>query len=82
MIMGDTWNEHRTLIRKHLEGTRGVKLSPLTGHESLYGCEMLRIPHCLDSRLIDGVRLSALSTGRALLPKNIFLLLVLISVRG
>jgi hypothetical protein len=28
------------------------------------------------------VRLSALRTGRALLPRNIFLLLVLISVRG
>jgi hypothetical protein len=39
------------------------------------GCEMLRIPHCLDGRV--------LRTGRALLPRNIiFLLLVLIPVRG
>jgi hypothetical protein len=28
-----------------------VKLSPLTGHGDLQGCEMLRIPHCLDSQL-------------------------------
>jgi hypothetical protein len=40
---------------------------------------MLRIPHCLDSRPKNGVRLSALRTGRALLPRNIiFLFLVLI----
>jgi hypothetical protein len=25
-----------------------------TGHEGLYGCEMLSIPHCLGSRLTDG----------------------------
>jgi hypothetical protein len=24
---------------------------PVTGHGGLYGCEMLSIPHCLDSRL-------------------------------
>jgi hypothetical protein len=33
---------------------------------------MLRIPHCLDSRLTDGVR-SASPAGRALLPINIFI---------
>jgi hypothetical protein len=26
----------------------------VTGLEGLYGCEMLRIPHCLDNRLTDG----------------------------
>jgi hypothetical protein len=31
-----------------------VKLSPLTGRAGLKGCEMLRIPYCLDSRLTDG----------------------------
>jgi hypothetical protein len=35
---------------------------------------MLRIPHCLDSRFTNDVRLSALRTGRALPPRNIFLL--------
>jgi hypothetical protein len=27
---------------------------PVTGRGGLKGCEMLRIPHCLDSRLTDG----------------------------
>jgi hypothetical protein len=39
------------------------------------------IPHCLDNRLTDG-KLSALRTDRALLPTNIFLHLVLASVKG
>jgi hypothetical protein len=45
---------------------------------------MLRAPHCLDNRLIDGGKVSALRTGRTLLPRNIIILisLVLISVRG
>jgi hypothetical protein len=36
---------------------------------------MLRILHCLHSRLTDGGKLSTLSTGRALLPRNIIFLL-------
>jgi hypothetical protein len=44
---------------------------------------MLRIPHCLENRLTDGGRVVSLTTDRALLPRNIiFLLLVLISVRS
>jgi hypothetical protein len=31
-----------------------ASIIPLTGRGDLYGCEMLRIPHCLDKRLIDG----------------------------
>jgi hypothetical protein len=31
-----------------------VKLYPLTGCGGLLGCEMLRIPHCLNNRLTDG----------------------------
>jgi hypothetical protein len=27
---------------------------PVTGRGGLEGCEMLRIPHCLDGRLTDG----------------------------
>jgi hypothetical protein len=30
------------------------KVVPVTGREGLKGCEMLRIRHCLDNRLIDG----------------------------
>jgi hypothetical protein len=29
---------------------------PVTGRGNLQGCEMLRIPHCLDNRLTDGGR--------------------------
>jgi hypothetical protein len=57
--------------------TKKVKAIPVTGRRGLYGCEMLRIPHCLDNRLTDGDK--ALRNGSALLPRNInFLLLVLI----
>jgi hypothetical protein len=31
-----------------------VKAIPITGRGGLWGCEMLRIPHCLDYRLRDG----------------------------
>jgi hypothetical protein len=27
---------------------------PVTGRGGLEGCEMLKIPHCLDNRFIDG----------------------------
>jgi hypothetical protein len=30
------------------------KAIPVTGRGGLYGCNMLRIPHCLDNRLTDG----------------------------
>jgi hypothetical protein len=30
------------------------KAIPVTGLGGLWGCEMLRIPHCLDNRLTDG----------------------------
>jgi hypothetical protein len=44
----------------------------VTGRGGLSSCEMLRIPHCLDSLVTDG---------RTSLPRNItFLLLVLIYV--
>jgi hypothetical protein len=31
-----------------------AKAVPVTGHEGPYGCETLRLPHFLDSRLTDG----------------------------
>jgi hypothetical protein len=45
---------------------------PATGRGGLQGCEMLRISHCLDNQLADCVRLSALRTGHALLPRKSF----------
>jgi hypothetical protein len=59
------------------------KTISVTGRGGLLGCERVRIPHCLDSRLTDGGELSALRTGHALLPRNIIsLLLAITSVRG
>jgi hypothetical protein len=45
---------------------------------------MLRIPHCLDSRLSDVYEAVSLMHGRFALPSNssLFLSLVLISIRG
>jgi hypothetical protein len=63
--------------------TRRSNAVPLTDRGGLQGCEMLRIPDFLDSRLTDGGTVVSLRNGRALLPRNIiFLLLVLISARG
>jgi hypothetical protein len=53
-----------------------VKLTPM-------GCEILRIPHCLDNRLTDGGKVvSPTHRPRSTLQKHLFLLLVLISVTG
>jgi hypothetical protein len=34
---------------------------PVTGLGGLYGCEMLRIPHCLDNRPTDGGKVLSLT---------------------
>jgi hypothetical protein len=62
---------------------RKVKISPVTARGGLYGCEMLRIAHCLDKQLTDGGEVVAIMCRQLSTPqKHIFLLLVLISVRG
>jgi hypothetical protein len=49
----------------------------------LWGCEMLRIPHCLDSRLIDGGKVVRLTHRLRSTPqKHFFFLLILVSVGG
>jgi hypothetical protein len=35
-------------------GKSKSKAIPVTDRGGLWGCETLRIPHCLDNRLIDG----------------------------
>jgi hypothetical protein len=37
------------------------KAIPVTGRTDLQGCDMLRIPHCLDNRLIDGGKVISLT---------------------
>jgi hypothetical protein len=48
----------RAVMKRRLErhGVKDVKVKaiPVTGRGVLYGCLMLRIPHCPDNRLIDG----------------------------
>jgi hypothetical protein len=56
------------------------KAISVTGREGLQGCEMLRIPRCLDNRLIDGGKVVS-PTHRPHSPETFFFL-VLISVRG
>jgi hypothetical protein len=53
----------RHILKRAVQLT-AVKQRP--GRGGLSGCEMLRIPHCLDNLLTDGV------VSRALLPRNIF----------
>jgi hypothetical protein len=49
----------------------------------LYGCEMLRITHCLDNRLTNGGEVVSPTHRPLYIPRTIiFLLLVLISVRS
>jgi hypothetical protein len=56
---------------------------PATGRGGAYGCEMLRIPHCLDNRLTDGGKLaSPKHRPRSTPHKHCFPATVLISVRG
>jgi hypothetical protein len=44
----------------------------VTGHGGLRGCEMLRIPHCLDSRLTGGDEVSLTHQPR-FTPRKIFI---------
>jgi hypothetical protein len=47
------------------------KTIPVTGRGDLYGCEMLRIPHCLDSRLTDGGAVVSLTRRLRSAPRSI-----------
>jgi hypothetical protein len=59
------------------------KAIPVTYRGGLYGCEILRIPLCLDNRLTDGGEVVSLTRGQLSTPhKFLFLYLVLVSVRG
>jgi hypothetical protein len=54
----------------------------ITGRGGLKACEMLRIPHCLDSRLTDGGKVGSLMCRQSFYsPHSIFMLLVLICYR-
>jgi hypothetical protein len=44
----------RVMKTLHSETEPVSKAIPITGRGGLWGCEMLRIPHCLGNRLTDG----------------------------
>jgi hypothetical protein len=61
-----------------------IKLFPVTGLGGLQGCEVLRIPHCLDNQLTDGGKVVSPTHPPHFTPQKhyYFYVLVLISVRG
>jgi hypothetical protein len=48
-----------------------VKAIPVKGCEGLYGCEMSRLPHSLDSRLTDGGKVVSLARRPSFTPGKI-----------
>jgi hypothetical protein len=56
------------------------KAVPVTGREGPYGCETSRLPHLLDSRIIDGGKVVSLTLRSPFYHSGKFL--VLISVRA
>jgi hypothetical protein len=57
------WLEHESVERRRQCKTSLVwfckSIVPLTDCGGLLGCEMLRIPHCLENRLIDGGKVAS-----------------------
>jgi hypothetical protein len=43
---------------------------PVTGHGGPKGCETLRVPHCLDSRLTDGGKVVSLTRRPPFTPQE------------
>jgi hypothetical protein len=66
---------------KSKKKTKAIRITGLGGLEC---CEMLRVPHCLDNRLIDGGKYVILTHPPHFTPQNIiiWMFLVLISVRS
>jgi hypothetical protein len=47
-------------IQIYVKKKKKSKAIPVTGHGGLKDCEMLRIPHCLDSQLRNGSKIVSL----------------------
>jgi hypothetical protein len=58
-----------------VEGKK-VKDIPITGIGGLQDFEMLRIPHCLDSRPIDGSQVVSLTRWPRSYPQKHFLVII------
>jgi hypothetical protein len=62
-----------------------IKAIPVTGRVGLKSYQMLRIPHCLESRITDGCEVVSFTHRLRSTPYEYFLFflsLVLISVKG
>jgi hypothetical protein len=60
---------HLRIVLLHEMQSKESKAIPVISRGGLYGCEMLRVPHCLDSWLTDGGEV----VSGTLLPTNIFI---------
>jgi hypothetical protein len=49
-----------------------IKKKPVTGRGGLQGCDMLRVPHCLDNLLIDGGKVVSPSHRPHFTPQKFF----------
>jgi hypothetical protein len=54
----------------HIQNSKAIIV---TGHGGLLGCEMLRIPHCLENRLTDGGEVVSLTQWPHSTPQKYFL---------
>jgi hypothetical protein len=43
------------------------------GREGLQGCDMLKIPHCLDDRITDGREVVSLTHRSRFIPRHVFI---------
>jgi hypothetical protein len=66
--MLNQWNGVPRIVCKR-GGGRAIHVS---GRRSLYGCEMLRIPYCLDNRLTDGGKVVSLTHRSRCTPQKHF----------
>jgi hypothetical protein len=47
------------------------KAIPVTGREDPYSCETSRLPHLLDTRVTDGVKVASLTRRQPFTPREI-----------
>jgi hypothetical protein len=61
---GVQWKQMYLILKVPTNASRFSKLkktNSVTGHTGLKGCEMLRIPHCLEILLTDGGKVVSLT---------------------
>jgi hypothetical protein len=64
------------LYLQYTNETTTAAAIPITGCGGLEGCQILRIPYCLDNRLADGSEVVSLTHGPCCFPRNFFFISV------